>query len=119
MSHITSPSHSQPDVEPSNSDSLPDLVPNAIWSVVVNWDVETIMLPQDLQSIRFGDDFNELLDNVTLPEALYSISFGREFNQSMEHVRLPSGVEIITFGRDFNQSMESVTLPSALRIWTA
>ena len=37
-----------------------------------------------LQSLTFGDEFNQSMDNVTLPSGLQSLTSGREFNQSMD-----------------------------------
>ena len=54
------------------------------------------------------------LDNVTLPAGLQSLTFGQSFNQSMENVMLPAGLQVLDFGHYFDHSLESVTLPSGV-----
>lgn len=68
-------------------------------------------LPKTLESLTFGDSFNQSLKQVTLPNSLQSLTFGSCFNQSLQGVTLPSNLQSLTFGNDFNQGLEQVTLP--------
>ena len=70
-----------------------------------------------LQSLTFGREFNQSMENVTLPSGLQSLTFGYAFNQSMENVVLPSDLQSLTFGVMFNQSMDNVTLPSGSQVF--
>ena len=49
-----------------------------------------------LQSLTFGDQFDQSMDNVALPSGLQSLTFGPTFNQSMDNVALPSGLQSLT-----------------------
>eukprot|EP00435_Cladocopium_sp_Y103_P046332 s2372_g13.t1 len=75
-------------------------------------------LPKSLESLTFGESFNQSLERVILPSTLQSLTFGSCFNQSLERVILPSSLESLTFGSSFNCSLEGVTLPSSLRYLT-
>ena len=68
----------------------------------------------------------ELHKGIQLPSSLQSLTFGEEFNQSLEGIQLPSSLQSLTFGYKFNQSMQGIQLPSSLhlatsstRAWTA
>eukprot|EP00435_Cladocopium_sp_Y103_P027979 s595_g6.t4 len=77
--------------------------------------VETDMnLPQRLQHLTFGFNFNQCLVDLNLPSTLESLTLGFHYNQSLEDVTLPSGLESLTFGQSFNQSLERVNFPEAL-----
>ena len=72
---------------------------------------------QDL--LRDGRPLDELsLESHLVWHTLQSLTFGRNFNQSMENVTLSSGLQSLTFCGIFNQSMENVTLPSGLQSLT-
>eukprot|EP00435_Cladocopium_sp_Y103_P073112 s627_g42.t1 len=75
-------------------------------------------LPQTLQSLKFGDQFNQSLAGVTFPSTLQSLTFGKQFNQSLAGVTFPSNLQTLTFGKQFNQSLASVTFPSNLQSLT-
>eukprot|EP00931_Biecheleriopsis_adriatica_P067227 TRINITY_DN4139_c2_g1_i6.p2 TRINITY_DN4139_c2_g1~~TRINITY_DN4139_c2_g1_i6.p2 ORF type:complete len:121 (+),score=24.05 TRINITY_DN4139_c2_g1_i6:38-364(+) len=64
--------------------------------------MENVSLPDGLQSLTFGDEFNQSMENV-------------EFNQSMENVRLPDGLQSLTLSYKFNNSIEKVTWPDNLK----
>ena len=53
-----------------------------------------------------------------LPESLEHLTFGSEFNHSLEGVTLPSSLQTLTFGTLFRQRLEGVTLPSSLQSLT-
>ena len=75
-------------------------------------------LPSKLQSLTFGNRFDESLEQVSLPSTLESLTLGNSFRQSLEMVRFPTGLLSLTFGHCFNQSLEKVSLPSALQSLT-
>jgi hypothetical protein len=54
--------------------------------------MEGVLLPSSLQSLKFGDDFNQSLEGVTFPSGLQSLTFGSKFNQRLNGVSLPSGL---------------------------
>ena len=97
-------------------------MPNGLQSITFgdrfNQSLETVTLPGGLQTITFGYRFNQSLEKVALPGGLQAITFGYHFNQSLEKVALPSGLQAITFGDDFNQSLENVVLPRGLHTIT-
>jgi hypothetical protein len=51
---------------------------------------------------------------VTLPSSLQTLTFGNDFDQSLEGVTLPSSLQTLTFGDLSDQRLEGVTLPSSL-----
>ena len=94
---------------------LPQSLEHLTFGSDFNESLEQVTLPRSLQSLAFGDAFNQSLERVTLPSSLESLTFGHRFNQSLERVNLPSSLESLTFGHRFNQSLERVTLPSSLQ----
>eukprot|EP00438_Fugacium_kawagutii_P008089 Skav222110 [mRNA] locus=scaffold1181:188992:192195:- [translate_table: standard] len=76
------------------------------------------VLPRSLQTLTFGDQFNQSLALVDLPSSLQSLTFGKAFNKSLEHVTLPCSLKSLTFGHRFNQSLQGVTFPNNLQILT-
>ena len=66
-----------------------------------------MILPSSLQSLAFGDRFNQSLERVTLPSSLQSLSFGFEFNQSLKRVSLPSSLQCLNFCFSFDRSLYS------------
>ena len=75
---------------------------------------ELLQLPRSLESLAFGDPFDQSLQGVTFPSSLQSLTFGYNFNQSLKEVALPSGLQSLTFGEKFNQSLAGVAFPSGL-----
>ena len=94
---------------------LPESLEHLTFGSEFNHSLEGVTLPSSLQSLTFGIAFNQSLEGVTLPSSLQSLTFGRAFNQSLEGVTLPSSLQSLTFGHRFNQSLEGVTLPSSLK----
>ena len=70
--------------------------------------MEGIIWPRLLESLTFGDKFNQPIDRICLPDNLKCLTFGDEFNQSINGVELPIGLRELTFGRDFNKSTKNV-----------
>ena len=81
------------------------------------WDgpVAKLILPSGLQTLTFGEFFNESLENTTLPSSLQSLTFGYWFRRSLDNTTLPSGLDNLEFGFYFNQRLDNTTLPSGLR----
>jgi len=75
-------------------------------------------LPQSLQSIAFGPQFNQSIQGVKWPKSLQSLTFGFLFNGTLRGVTLPDSLESLTLGHDFNQDMKGVTLPDNLQSLT-
>eukprot|EP00439_Symbiodinium_sp_Y106_P040795 s653_g5.t1 len=83
-----------------------------------NQSLAGIQLPSSLQSLTFGFDFNQSLEGLQLPSSMQSLTFGNRFNQSLAGIQLPSSLQSLTFGHDFNQSLEGLQLPSSLQSLT-
>ena len=71
--------------------------------------------PAGLQSLTLGENFNRRLDNVKWPAGLQSLILGAGFNHSLDNVTWPPGLQILTFGGYFDQSLDNVTWPSGLQ----
>ena len=112
VTHLTAPS-------PNCLLHLPrSLVSLTFTGQSLNWGITlpaSLTLPNRLQSLTFGDNFNQSLDGVTLPKGLQNLTFGRNFNQSLEGVTWPSSLQSLTFGVFFDQSLDGVTLPNSLQ----
>jgi len=98
--------------------NLPKTLESLTFGDSFNQSLKQVTLPNSLQSLTFGSCFNQSLQGVTLPSNLQSLTFGNDFNQGLEGVRLPSILQSLTFGNRFNCSLEGVTLPSSLRSLT-
>ena len=60
-----------------------------------------IKLPEGLESLHFGWDFNQRLEGLTWPP-LQELGLGMRFNQGWEG--LPNTLKSLSFGESFNQS---------------
>ena len=96
--------------------TLPSSLQSLTFGDGFNQSLDTVNLPSSLQSLTFGHVFNQSLDNVTLPSSLQSLTFGFNFNQSLDNVTLPSSLQSLTFGVDFNQSLDNVNLPISCKL---
>ena len=84
---------------------------------------------------KFGQRFQQSLDNVqlpsglhtltvgcsvarVLPSGLHTLTLGDQFNQSLDSMILPSSLHKLTLGRDFNQSLHKKSLPCGLQMLT-
>eukprot|EP00435_Cladocopium_sp_Y103_P037353 s1042_g9.t2 len=83
-----------------------------------NQTLEGVSLPNSLQSLTFGSSFDQTLARVNLPKSLQSLTFGSNFNQTLERVSLPNSLHSLTFGDKFNQTLEGVSLPNSLQSLT-
>ena len=83
-----------------------------------------VTLPEGLQNLTFGDNFDQSLDNVRWPAGLQSLNFGQRFNQSLDYVTWPPGLQTLTFCDrsndcgEFNQSLDNVKWPESLQTLT-
>ena len=71
-------------------------------------------LPATLESLQFGWHFNQALELGALPASLMSLQFGQRFNQPLAIHTLPASLKSLQFGRDFRQRVTVATLPSSL-----
>ena len=67
-----------------------------------------------LQTLTCGGGFDQGLQGfqgVTLPNGLQTLALGLQFNQSLQGVTLPNGLQTLALGLQF----QGVTLPGGLR----
>lgn len=85
------------------NDSFIDMIKNYTCSFFEE-EEEEIGLPEGIEEIQFGIDFNYPIDN--LPSTIIKISFGDKFNQPINN--LPCGVKKMRFERNskFNQPVD-------------
>ena len=98
--------------------NLPECLESLRFGDKFNQSIDHLRWPSSLQDLTLGYDFNQRLEGASFPSSLRSLTFGVEFNQSLEGVALPSNLQCLTFGHDFNQSLEGVSLPSSLKTLT-
>jgi hypothetical protein len=75
-----------------------------------NSSIDNLFQLQSLKYIKFGDQFNELVDK--LPSNLIGLEFGNNFNQKVD--LLPSNIKFIKFNNKFNQPIDS--LPNSIEL---
>ena len=102
---------------PSPQVTLPDLE-TLTFGDCFNQSLERVQLPRSLQALSLGFCFTQALEGVDLPGDLKHLSLGYKFNRSLEQVNLPPALQSLTFGFHFKQSLELVTLPSNLQTLT-
>jgi len=66
-------------------------------------------IPRGVKRITFGDQYNQKIMPNTIPNTVTKICFGKLFNQP---VSLPTSLKILTFGQEFNQPLDM--LPAGL-----
>lgn len=54
-----------------------------------------------VQCVAFGGCFNDALDTVVLPDWLNTLTFGRSFNHSVGEVSWPASLKTLIFGGSF------------------
>lgn len=67
-----------------------------------------VSVPSSLQSLKFGDYFNQPL--ISFPPSLTSLSFGRNFNKAL--IPLPPSLTSLSLDHDFNHPL--IPLPKSL-----
>lgn len=84
------------------------------WNLPIN---ELCQLPSSLESLRFGEYFNQPIENLQLPCSLTSLTFGSQFNQSLDGVKLPDSLTELDMGYlgNFNHPIRGDIFPSGLR----
>ncbi|CAE7567303.1 unnamed protein product [Symbiodinium natans] len=97
---------------------LPSGLQTLTFGEMFNQSLDQVQLPSSLQTLTFGEDFNQSLENVQLPIGLQTLTFGKMFNQSLDQVQLPSSLQTLAFGEEFNKSLENVQLPNILQTLT-
>ncbi|GAM18903.1 hypothetical protein SAMD00019534_020780 [Acytostelium subglobosum LB1] len=72
-------------------------------------------LPRSLTHLRLGWAFDQNLLNDVFPSRLQSISFGDKFNQPIYFIRLMSSLTSLTFGDSFAQPISRDSFPASLK----
>ncbi|EGG24679.1 hypothetical protein DFA_02923 [Cavenderia fasciculata] len=101
---------------------LPGALPSTIQSLTFgdsyNQPISVGVLPPTLQSLTFGDGYNQPISVGVLPESLQSLTFGDSYNQAISVGTLPSTLQSLTFGDSYNQAISDGVLPSSLQSLT-
>jgi len=85
---------------------------NKIKHLTINNDIELIVLPQSLQSLTLGWNFNQPIDH--LPQSLQSLTLECNFNEPVDN--LPQSLQSLTLGHNFDQPIDN--LPQSLQSLT-
>ena len=75
--------------------------------------MDNVALPDGLQSLTFGDGFDQSVGNGAVPSCLQSLAFGGCFDQSMDNVSLPTALRNVTFGNNVGKVVVARILASA------
>lgn len=93
---------------------LPESLETITFGKNFNVNIDYIKFYNNLRIITFGDAFNQPLENVSFPQSVLTISFGDSFDKSLNNVKLPTNLQTLKFGKNFNQSLDKVILPQKL-----
>lgn len=74
-------------------------------------------LPNSIESLTFGRNFNQPNLKGSLPKSLKSLTYGTNYNQSIKRGYLPDSLKILKFGPYYNRWMESGSLPKGLEVF--
>ncbi len=74
-------------------------------------DLDRIIFPSSLNTIKFTGSFNKKLDNIIFSGTIQNMCLGFSFNQPLDTVRLPYKLHTLQIGYDFNQKFDSVKFP--------
>ncbi|KAK5574629.1 hypothetical protein RB653_009882 [Dictyostelium firmibasis] len=75
-------------------------------------------IPSSVESLTFGDYFNQVLSEGSIPSSVKSLTFGYCFNQVLSEGLIPSSVKSLTFGHSFNQVLSAGSIPSSVKSLT-
>ena len=103
---------------PDRKWTLPSSLQTLKFGELFNQSLGCVMLPSSLQTLTFGDLFNESLAFATLPSSLQTLTLGLNFDQTLAGGTLPSSLQTLTFGYFFNETLAGVTLPNSLQTLT-
>eukprot|EP00752_Nemacystus_decipiens_P009057 g8086.t2 len=105
-----------------NADAIPRQIPalpvrGMTWglSTTTTFFLEDNKLFRGLESLVFGDHFNDDISEVVWPKGLKRLAFGRGFNQGIGRVVYPASLRELSFGTWFNRSLDGVRWPASLR----
>lgn len=87
------------------------------WGLSTTGDIflEHNKLVAGLESLVFGDHFNDDITEVVWPRGLIRLAFGRGFNQPVAKVVWPVSLRQLTFGDWFNRSLDGTTWSGSLQ----
>jgi len=94
---------------------LPQSLETITFGKNFNVRIDYIRFYNNLHTIIFGDSFNQSLENVSFPPSIKNITFGIAFNMSLNEVKLPVNLETLKFGKNFNQSLDKVFFGNSLQ----
>ena len=80
-----------------------------------NEEMNDIVWLSSLQQLTFGGRFKQPLDRVAWPPSLQQLTFGSLFNQPIDRVAWPPSLQQLTFGGCFNQPIDRVAWPPTLQ----
>lgn len=83
-----------------------------------------VSLPEGLEHLSLGPNFNTRLNGVVFPQGLKSLVIAKEsrmfidelFDQSLVGVVFPSSLKVLKLGGGFNQSIDDVEFPPQLEV---
>lgn len=92
----------------------PNLFPESLETLTFgdqfNQPINEVTFPPNLKKLTFGYNFNQEIDGATFPEGLTELNFGGNFNQPIQVGAFPPSLKRLTFGHEFNQKLESALL---------
>lgn len=74
------------------------------------------ILPENLETLTFGDLYDIPIKKGVLPKGLKNLNFGNRYDREIEENVLPDSLEVITFGRSYNKPFGQGVLPEGLNV---
>jgi hypothetical protein len=97
--------------KPFDEDVLPESLESLILGNQFNQKFGLRSLPSHLKLLRIGYNFNQTWDQGVLPDSLQSLVLGHDFNQPFAKGVLPGGLKLLALGSYFNQRFLEGVLP--------
>ena len=82
----------------------PNVLPNSITNLRINkypYPIEKDMIPDSLNYLSFGPDFNQEIKENTLPTHIKTLSLGYTYNKYIKKNVLPPNLRILSLGKSY------------------
>ncbi|KYR01630.1 hypothetical protein DLAC_01631 [Tieghemostelium lacteum] len=89
-------------------------LPDSLTHYTISYNIGQLTkpLPPSLKYIKFGNDYNSIIDDYILPESLEEMVFDYLYNQPLPN--LPKQLKSLSFGSSYNHPLRKGLLPESL-----
>ncbi|KAF2072430.1 hypothetical protein CYY_006265 [Polysphondylium violaceum] len=68
-----------------------------------------------VNTIVFGNSFNQTILKDSIPNSVSTIHFGQNFNQDLNYIYFPNNLKYLYFGKNFDQKIRPKRIPHTLK----